>query len=587
MRQITLAARGAAFVAASAVVLTACGGGSSSGPGRGSSGGQPSESARRGGTLHVLTLQEQFADPDPQRNYSGEDQAFFQAYLYRTLTGFKVSPGKDATDLAPDLATDTGQQSDGGKTWAFTLRDGVTWEDGQPVTCDDLKYGVSRTFATSIITNGPQYAVQMLDIPVAKDGTSVYKGPYTTKSNDTAAYDKAVTCEQNTITFHLNKPVPDFNYTVTMSAFSPVRKDLDTGEKYDDHPASNGPYKITEYTKGTRMTLVRNENWDPKTDPIRKAYPDRIDVSLGLEPAVIDQRLQADSGDDKDAISPDSLEPAALTPIFNNDQYKNRRINDLDVFVSYIAINTKLVPNLKQRQAIAAALNRQQLRTIAGGTFGGDLADGVIKPNLANDYAPSGMWDSLLGAKIADGGNPAYAKKLIAESGQPMPVLTFDYNQTPTNDRSAAAVISSLKAAGITVKPNPIEQGAYYTIVQDKNKEHELALAGWGPDWPNASTVIPELFTPTGGFNLSQANDPAFNQAAAKAKVELDRDAQAKMWQELNRQAMANAWVVPTRFRREQRLAGSDVHSASGADGNVYLWAPFGSWPYADLYVAK
>jgi peptide/nickel transport system substrate-binding protein len=537
----------------------------------------------------VLTVDEQFGDPDPQRNYNGEDLAFFQSYLYRSLTWFTFSPGDNATDLKPDLATDTGTQTNGAKTWSFTLRDGVKWEDGQPVTCEDLKYGVSRTFATDVITNGPQYAVQMLDIPQAKDGSSVYKGPYVTKGNDTAAYDKAVVCEGNKITFNLNKPVPDFNYTVTLGSFSPVRKDLDTGEKYDDHPASNGPYKITEYTKGQRMILERNDNWDPATDVIRKAYPDRIEVTFGLESSVQDQRLQADTGDDKSAVSRDStaIEPASLSTIFNDDSFKDRRLNDLDVYTIYIAINTKLVPNLKHRQAIAAALDRAQLRTIAGGTFAGDLGDGAIKPTLAVDYAPSGMWDTLLGAKIPDSGDPDYAKQLIAESGEPMPDLVYDYNQTPTNDKAAAALISSLKKAGIKVKPNPIEQGQYYPIIQDKTKAHHLMLGGWGPDWPNASTIIPELFTPTGGFNLSQANDKAFNDAVAQAKVELDRNKQASMWKELNKQAMTNAWIIPTRFERQQRLSGSQVRAASGKDGKPYLWAPYGSYTYGDLYVSK
>ncbi|MGZ4596031.1 MAG: ABC transporter substrate-binding protein [Actinomycetes bacterium] len=586
MRSRGRTVRAASAAAIAALALSACGGGSGSDKTAGN--GQPSEAARRGGTLNYMTLQEQFADPDPQRNYSGEDEAFFGAFLYRSLTAYKLSPDPaQATQLQPDLATDTGTPSDGGRTWAFTLRDGVKWEDGKPVTCADVKYGVSRTFATDVITNGPQYAVQMLDIPTAADGSSTYKGPYATKGSNTAAFDKAVTCNQNTVTFHLNRPVPDFNYTVSLSAFSPVRKDLDTGEKYDDHPASNGPYKITEYTKGARMVLERNPNWDPASDPFRKAYPDRIQVSLGLEPTVVDQRLQADSGADQTALSPDHLEPASLSTVFNDDSFKDRRINDLDVFVTYIAINTKLVPNLKHRQAIAAALDRAQLRTIAGGTFAGDLADGVIKPNLGKDYAKSGMWDTLLGAKIPDTGDPEYAKKLIAESGEPMPALTYDYNQTPTNDKGAAALISSLGRAGIKVKPNPIEEGSYFPIVQDKNKEHHLVLAGWGSDWPNASTVIPELFTPGGGFNLSQADDKSFNAAVEKAKVEADRNKQATMWQELNRQAMTNAWVVPTRFRREQRVAGSKVKSASGKDGQPYLWAPYGTWPYPDIYVAK
>ena len=48
---------------------------------------------------------------------------------------------------------------------------------------------------------------------------------------------------------------------------------------------------------------------------------------------------------------------------------------------------------------------------------------------------------------------------------------------------------------------------------------------------------------------------------------------------------MANVWVIPTRFGKQQRLAGSKVKSASGKNGQVYLWAPYGSWPYGDMYV--
>ncbi len=56
------------------------------------------------------------------------------------------------------------------------------------------------------------------------------------------------------------------------------------------------------------------------------------------------------------------------------------------------------MPNLKHRQAIAAALDREALRTNAGGAYAGDFADGVVKPNIGIDYAPTGLWDGLLGA---------------------------------------------------------------------------------------------------------------------------------------------------------------------------------------------
>ena len=219
MTRTTRTARGLAAVAALALTLAACGG-----AGDDSSGDEGESGPVDGGTLTFLTLQDQLQHLDPQRNYTGEDLAFANGYLQRTLTAYKYSPdGEEATGLIPDLATDTGTASEDAKTWTFTLKDGVTFEDGSPITCEDVRYGVSRTFATDVITDGPTYAISLLDIPSDKDGNSVYKGPYVTKGNDQAAFDQAVECtDDKTVVFHLNQPVGDFNYAVTLLSFSPV-----------------------------------------------------------------------------------------------------------------------------------------------------------------------------------------------------------------------------------------------------------------------------------------------------------------------------------------------------------------------------
>lgn len=566
--------RVAVVMTAGALALAACG---NAGTNDATSGtGTPTA----GGKISYLTNAEQFDKVDPQRIYTGEDLAFFNGTIFRTLTAYKFS--KDATEgtsIVPDLATDTGTQTNGGKTWSFTLRDGVTFETGDPITCADIKYGVSRTFATDIITGGPTYAISMLDIPKNADGESEYAGPYKGTGQD--LYDKAVTCSADgkTITFNLARPVPDFNYTTTLLAFAPVPKAADTGEKYDDKPVASGPYKISVYKKGKggQMVLVRNDKWSQASDEYRKAYPDSWEVDFGIDDQVIDQRLIQGAPADQTAIST-ILTPESLPVVFNDPKFADRRINEFDPYVRYFAVNVNKVPNLKHRMALAAALDREALRTNAGGAYAGDYADGVIKPNLGQDYAPTEMWNGLLGQKIPDTGDPEYAKKLIAESGAPMPSITFDYPNTPTNTKAAAIIISSLAKAGITAKGNPIEAGQYYGVVFDPAKAHELINAGWGPDWPNASTIIPELFTPTGGFNLSQFDDKAFNDATAKALVELDRASQAKQWQALNTEAMKQVVVIPTRFGRDQRLPGSKI-------GNAYLWPAYGSWPYGDMYV--
>jgi peptide/nickel transport system substrate-binding protein len=412
MGKATIGFRAAALASVAAIVLAACGGGSG-GSGDDNSDSGASGKPVKGGTLTFLQQADQIQHMDPQRNYTGEDLAFVNGYMQRTLNAYKFSTdGEEANSLIPDLATDTGTSSDEAKTWAWTLKDGVKFEDGSPITCADVKYGVSRTFATDLITDGPQYAVSMLDIPKDKDGASTYKGPYDTKaSNDTASFDKAVECsaDNKTITFHLAKPVGDFNSTVTLLSFSPVPKAADTGEKYDDKPVSSGPYKISEYTKGSQLVLVRNDNWDAKTDTYRGAYPDKIVVKFGLEASVIDQRMIADSGEDQTSLTPDPVEPASLSTVFGQDRFKDRRVNELDPYVRYFALRADKL-DLNQRKAIAAALDRAQLRTIAGGDFAGDLADGVIKPNLPIDYEATGMFDGgLLGQNIPPTGDPAFA----------------------------------------------------------------------------------------------------------------------------------------------------------------------------------
>src|SRR6476659_4516133 len=171
------------FAVGSAIALTlaACGGGNATSS-SGASGGGSSTAPKTGGTIYVLSQNQQWDQVDPQRIYTGEDLAFFGGTVQRSLTSYKYSAdAKEGTSVVPDMATDTGTHNTAATQWSFTLRDGVTWQDGSPVTCADVKYGVSRTFATDVINQGPTYQVAYLNIPTdAKTGGSQYPGPYNT-----------------------------------------------------------------------------------------------------------------------------------------------------------------------------------------------------------------------------------------------------------------------------------------------------------------------------------------------------------------------------------------------------------------------
>ena len=172
----------------------------------------------------------------------------------------------------------------------------------------------------------------MLDIPTTDDGESVYKGPYVSAGNDVAAFDRAVICRGDEITFHLNRPTPDFDYAVTLLAFGPVARSADTGERYDRRPMSSGPYRIAS-SSTAQLVLERNQHWARSSDPTRGGYPDQVVVRFGLDPTVIDQRMIRDAGEDSSSLTPIAVQPPSLPTVFEGEgsaAYAQRRVDDLD-----------------------------------------------------------------------------------------------------------------------------------------------------------------------------------------------------------------------------------------------------------------
>lgn len=579
MRLTKHAARGLALVAALALTATACGGEPTANRGGGGGGGATAVGqGTRGGTLKLLNIAD-FEHIDPQRVYVSNALNFTERLLTRMLTTYKSEPGPGGSEIVPDLATDLGRSSNGAKTWEFTLKDGVKWEDGSPITCEDIKYGISRTFSDQI-TEGPQYARNYLAVDRNAQGDVVYKGPYVAGPN--GGFDRAVVCkDQKTIQFNLAIPVGDFNYTVTLPAFSGVPKAKDKGPQYDRSVVASGPYKIESYTPKRSLVLTRNDQWDQATDPVRKAYPDRIEVTMGLDPAVIDQRLVADAPADQTAIQNDSeIQPENLARVLNDPNLKRRTVSGFDGSDWYMSINTKKVTNIKVRQAIQAAVNRRPYLTALGGPNEGEYAYSHITPVLKSHKKfpfppPPG---------VPPEGDQNRARQLMQESGAPTPyALRLDVANRPARTKAAAAIKEALDAVGFRVTINPLGPDGYYTLIGKAAASGELIYAGWGPDWPNGSSVIPPLYEevlPEGNQNFAQLEDPEIDRLIKQAANTTDLNKQAQLWGDLDQKIILDkAAVVPLHYGRTNQLFGSKVKGA-------YLHAFFGEIDLATLSVA-
>ncbi|MQA86461.1 MAG: ABC transporter substrate-binding protein [Streptosporangiales bacterium] len=541
----------AAVVAAVALgAAAACGGGG---------GGDEQQAGAKGGTLTLLQTDD-FEHLDPARNYVTNSGDFGQRLLTRALTQYKAAPGEAGQDLMPDLAVDTGQANEDKTVWTFKLREGLKYEDGSPITAQDVKYGVERAFSADL-PEGPPWPRQLIE------GGDDYKGPY----EDKGGLDSIETPDDRTIVFNLKRPVPYFNYTVTFPVFGPVPEDKDNGVKYDNRPFSSGPYKIEKYDRGKELVLVRNEHWDPKTDPVRKARPDRIVVKMGIDPTTIDQRLIADQGEDQTAINIEDVEPSSIARIVNDPKVKERFIQGGSPCTRWIGLNMSHKPldNLKVRQAINYAVSQESYITSRGGPVLADPTSTIMPPSLPG-YQKFNLYPNNNFK-----GDPEKAKQMLADAGYPDGLeltLTSTTESGAYGPDQAEAIQQALAKAGIKVKINAVSASVYYTEIGNIKRQDDLVFYGWCAEWPSAETMIPPTFDgafikPQGNNNTSQYDDPEANKRVAEILELMISDPQAadRAWGQLDRQIMQDAPIVPLSYDLRSQLIGSKVTGAFGA----------------------
>ncbi|PKW26195.1 peptide/nickel transport system substrate-binding protein [Phycicoccus duodecadis] len=543
----------------------------------------------RGGAVHALSLGP-VATWDPQRMASRSDMAFAGRVFARTLTAYAPStdPARQAR-LVSDLATDVGTPSQDLRTWTFTLRDDVTWQDGSPVTCEDVAYGISRTFAVDAVKGGPSDALAVLAVPRNADGSSVYAGPYAKGAKAAAgqaAFDKAVACAGRKLTFSLSMAVGDFNEMLTQPAFGPVKASVDRGVKGTYDVFSSGPYMLRgTWEPGRGGTFVRNPHWTASSDPIRKAYPDEIRYQEGLTTQTVAQQIMADNDSGRVSVSLGSAPPAIQQHITAVQSLEERSLNPRTGVVDYLVPNTRS-PAFKDplvRQALAAATNRDAYVTAIGGATAADPSLSLLPAAV-----PAHHGDDPVGAGTR--GDAARAKALLAKAGVTTPVaFTVAYRSDPTSDKAIAALVAGWRQAGFAPTTKPIADD-YFSTISDPAAAAGIDLfwSNWAPAWASASTILPPLFDSS--INITAAGpgrdygyfaDPDINTLMAKAGAMVDRGEREKAWGEVDRQLLAQGAYIGLAERRALYIAGSGVRnlSANAVLGGVVEFADIAVTP--------
>ena len=483
----------AALAAASLVTLAACGGGSGSDGGpsadetfrAGGAAGSAKDAeaegpvalpddAAEGGTLTVLTAVAP-ATLDPTQAYYTDSTAILSDLVTRSLTQFVYDPDSDDMQLVPDMATDLGRPNEDNTEWTFTLRDGLRYEDGTEVKAEDVAYAIKRSFAIKELPDGPTYNTTFF-----LDGDK-YKGPFSDKRDY-----RGVTVDGNDITITMRRPFSDMDYYASFPQFTAIPEAKDNPETYGQHPIATGPYKFADYQAGTSLSLVKNEYWDPATDPGRIQAVDGWDFKFAQDTAKLENIIINDNGSAQTTLTYDNVSASSYRQI---QQDKDRLVTGTSPCTFMWFIDMTKIKDLKVRQALGWAYPYVDAWKAAGEIVGVTRVPGtaILPPGTAGRLE----YQALPG-QDGQTTDPEKSKQLLKEAGAEGFEVKFLFSAD--DDLAVAAkdaIADGLEAGGFKATPIASTVETIRTDRTDYNSPINVRSSGWCSDWPAGATWFP------------------------------------------------------------------------------------------------
>jgi peptide/nickel transport system substrate-binding protein len=535
---------------------------------------------KRGGILTVYSS-EDFEHLDPGESYFVQDYGVDYA-TQRPLFSYKPDT---QNVLSPDLATEipttaNGGITDGGKTVTVHIRPGVYFSPpvNREVTSADVAYAIERG-ANPNVAN-PYFAAYFgAGAPAPLDGTQSpsYKGDPISGIQTPSKF---------TIVFHTIKPSGAFlvgalslplSAPVPESFAGPMDKQSPTtyGSKY---LVATGPYMIKSdpktglfegigYQTGKSLTLIRNPNWNPKTD-YRPAYLNGVNFNIGGDATVIGQQVLKGS----DSVQFDT--PSQSTVKLAYEQYPSQITFTSGAGDHYVALDNAHGPftNVNLRRAAWANLDRAAIIKLRGGRLTGQPATHFIYPGV-DGYDQSGgaagppvPWNANVNGSLSVA--TTYMKAAGYPSGKYTGSATVQIvGANNGNDPAIIQLVNTdLTQLGFHTHVSLVDQSVMYAKYCGVPKQEidVCPTVGWGRDFADPLTVLYVPFygpaiTSTNNSNWGQVNNPQINAAMDKAALVTDPTARAQAWANVDKMLVNLAVAIPEDFDNQAEVESGDV----------------------------
>jgi serine/threonine-protein kinase len=490
-------------------------------------------SLAEGGTLRVTALGSYEGSLDPQWFPTFQTSAIDRCCLVRSLLTFNGRPaGEGGTRPTPDLAVALPEASDDGRTWTFTLQEGIRYAppfDDREIVAGDVVYALERMLRPKPAeTLENPFGAQLVAFGSYEPYYRIIEGAreFTAGEADTIA--GLETPDDHTLVVHLTESTGDILPLFAMPVTAPIPEGAADGHDldYERFQVASGPYMIegsealdfsrppgeqqpvSGFVPGESVTLVRNPSWDRETDGVRGAYVDRIEIEYLPEP-----QSQAEA-EQQAADLQSAVETGAIDLVLDNggtrttheivNRYRNdpelegRMLVTPDEGIEMLMFNLAQPPfdDVHVRRAVNLVVDKArilELCCVAATAANHHVIDSLVG-NLLADYAPY--------ATEGDRGDLEAAK-------EEMRLSRYDTDGDGVCDAEACknvrhlsndflppelVRISELPDLGIQEKLVQLPFDEYLVAAADPSRKFALTTTQWGLAAPLASDYFRGLF---------------------------------------------------------------------------------------------
>lgn len=414
-------------------------------------------------------------------------------------------------------------------TYTFTLRDGIKWTDGKPITAAQFIYSWQR--AVSKDTAAP-YGY-MFDVIKGYDKAST--------TDPTALAAKAI--DDKTIEVTLNAPTPYFLELCAFPTYSPVREDIVKGNPaWAADPAtyiSNGPYKLVKWEHNSYMLYEKNQYYYD----LKKLVPDQIKFVLMEDDNAILAAFQNGEISFADTMPNDEIDAYKNKPEFNKE-------GQLGTY--FIAFQTQKAPfnNPDVRKALSLAIDRNFICEQIGKA--GQIPAGAFVPIGLSGTDPTKQFRTEGGdfysVKPADyDANVKEAQALLTKAGYPggkgFPKFEYLLN-TSTEHLQIAEALQSMWKQKLGIQATISQQEWSVFLNTRQNGEYQVARHGWLGDYNDPISFI-DIWKTGGGNNDAKWSNAAYDKLVNEVKASKDRTVRYTKMHEAEAILMAEMPIAP------------------------------------------